>query len=68
MTNKERQSKLDELKYCRSEKSGRDLSGSMEYCKFCANCVSEKCSATQTDREKNLFCAKAYNAMNKKKK
>lgn len=70
MTNKERQKKLDELKYLKSEKSNNDLSGNMEYCKLCKCAKFENnnmvCIATQKEREDNFLCAKAYNKMIRK--
>lgn len=62
MTNKERQVKLDKIKYEASEEEHEDLSGKMFYCDFCAEANNnETCAATQEERESKCLCAKAYN-------
>lgn len=71
MTNKQRQTQLDKMKYIASEQAKRDLSGEMPYCDYCAFCTNiGTCSASQTERESGCFCAKAFNkgAKNAKKR
>lgn len=64
MKNKERQEKLDNSKWLRSEFMRFDLSGMMDYCFHCKkqddNCC---CRATQDERESESLCATAYNRM-----
>lgn len=66
MTNNERQKSLDKKKYLYSQELGRDLSGAMVYCEFCDKAVSNKCTATQEEREENCICARAFNRMQRK--
>ena len=67
MTNKQRQRKLDEIKYLQSEIASEDLSGKMGWCNSCANQSKDNgycsCLATQQERESDCLCAKAYNRM-----
>lgn len=69
MRNETRQKKLDEMKWHESQKAGADQSGMMDYCEYCEMSESMDCycSATQEEREKKFFCAKAYNRMKRKK-
>lgn len=67
MTNKQRQRKLDEIKYLQSEIACEDLSGKMSWCNFCENQSEDNgycsCKITQQERECVNICAKAYNRM-----
>ena len=55
------QKELDEKKYYESEISKQDLSGKMEYCKYCSICYQayRQCPLDQHSREINCVCAKA---------
>lgn len=62
MTNKERQLKLNKEKWIASESAERDLSGEMAYCVVCKFAAACSVGAViQSERDKNLWCAKAYN-------
>lgn len=64
MKNKERQEKLDNSKWLRSEIMRFDLSGMMDYCFHCKNQDDNCCcQATQDERESESLCATAYNRM-----
>lgn len=65
MTNKERQKKLDEIKWLDSESCGYDRSGRQAYCHYCDYQTEFLCKASQEEREKNCLCAKAYNKLSK---
>lgn len=70
MTNKERQTKLDKTKWLVSEKFGIDTSGKMDYCLYCPYRFIDwkkenNCKAKHCEREKNNYCATAYNRMEK---
>lgn len=69
MTNEERQKKLDEQKWLESEKKGLDMTGRMDYCYSCLHQSLEasQCGVSQSCRESNYLCAKAYNSMRRKK-
>lgn len=55
------QKELDEKKYYESEIARQDLSGKMEYCKYCTVCYQSfrQCPLDQHTRETNCVCAKA---------
>ena len=61
MTNNERQAQLDKEKYIASEKLNMDMSGSMQYCRFCPYKANSKCQIEHEDRLADNTCAKAYN-------
>lgn len=63
MTNKERQRSLDKKKYYASQKEGYNLSGKMDYCKYCSKKAfnESRCTMPQEERVAGSFCAKAYN-------
>lgn len=68
MTNKERQSIIDEEILVESEKNNTDMKGFMPYCEYCENenaCESGEYS--YSDIMKKSLCAKAYNKMKRSK-
>jgi hypothetical protein len=63
------QKKCDKKKWFFSEKSGKDLSGAMEYCDYCEEQTkSEKCMLAHEYRIKENKCASAYIKSKKKEK
>lgn len=70
MKNTERQDQLDVQKYFDGIKHNRDMSGLMEYCRYCN--FKDKhffvCSISQDKRIKDSACAKAFNKMTKIRK
>ncbi len=66
MTKQEQQKSLDKKKWLYSQELGRDLSGTLVYCEHCDKAVSNKCTATQEERESKCLCAKAFNRMQRK--
>lgn len=62
------QKMLDRLKWEESEKQGVDMSGIMVICDYCDKCSTNTCLATQEEREKYYYCAKAYKRRNMKLK
>ena len=69
MTNKERQKSLDKKKQLESEKAGTDLSGKMDYCRYCLfqRLNGGGCACTREHKEFWSLCAKAYNLMIKRR-
>ncbi len=68
MTNKERQTKLDKLKWEESNAYSVDMTGAMYYCMFCSHRINEvECKLTQEERETVCACATAYNKFNTNK-
>lgn len=68
MKNNERQASLDKQKYEESTNARSDLSGLMDYCYNCDKkqlCLNRELN--YYDILKNCYCAKAYNAMVRKK-
>ena len=68
------QKMLDKQKWVESEQQGHDMSGCMLYCQYCDKAdhshptENGKCYATQEEREKYYYCAKAYKRRNMKLK
>ena len=65
ITNKERQKILDAEKWEASARENCDLSGAMDYCKFCKAKNDTFCGASQNERVEFSLCAKAYNKISK---
>lgn len=69
---KNRQKLCDISKWLESERQGKDVSGTMEICKYCSASQANTCTATHQERVDNNLCAKAYNIskkeLNKKEK
>lgn len=64
MTNKERQGKLDAIKWLKSQEKNSDQTGCMDYCGYCdKQSRAYNCNLTQEERENSYACATAYNRM-----
>lgn len=65
--NTQQQDYLDKIKWATSAKNECDMSGRMNYCKFCNNEIKGGggCKVTHEKRVEGSLCAKAFNKMKK---
>lgn len=63
--NTQMQEHLDKIKWATSANYKCDMSGKMEYCKFCDKAKDEVCIIPQDKRIEGSLCAKAFNKMKK---
>lgn len=63
--NTQQQDYLDKIKWAMSLKFEKDMSGSMNYCKFCKFATDGACKIDHDKRVEGSFCAKAFNKMKK---
>ena len=62
------QASCDKKKYLESEKIGKDMSGSMDYCKVCTNKKQDStCAIQHAERVRESACARAYKRLHKYK-
>lgn len=68
MTNKQRQVRLNEIKWNESLQEHMDKSGKMPWCEHCTKKGQDGyCSITHDERDRDSVCATAYNRMMRKK-
>lgn len=56
---------VDRIKWATSTQYGKDMSGSMNYCKYCKFAENGECTLEHNERVANCYCAKAFNKMKK---
>lgn len=63
--NTQQQDYLDKIKWATSRKNNCDMSGRMNYCKYCKFRAEDGCKIDHDKRVEGSFCAKAFNKMKK---